>query len=118
MQTRKPMKRTGIRPRISPKLAIAKAQERAARERLWASREHVCAECGVFLPEPPIPHYFSHYIGKDLCRFIRAVDENFDLLCPPCHDRWEYRDRENMKIYNEERLQKLHDLDKKLAYER
>jgi 5-methylcytosine-specific restriction endonuclease McrA len=67
----------------------------------------VCEECLT-----PITKRFRDEKGKITCRFafshilskgafpeFRHNLDNFNILCMDCHNRWEFRDKKNMKIY-------------------
>ena len=81
-------------------------------ERIWNAREHVCANCGVHLPSPFIKTNFSHFLVKKTYRKIRYLAANIDLLCIACHNKWEFGDRNSMKIYDPERRHKLMEIDR------
>lgn len=75
---------------------------------VFYSKPCVCEECGRALPETFYDEngkivcrgQYSHILSKGAYPEFRHVVINFNRLCPvPCHDRWEFGDRENMKIY-------------------
>lgn len=69
----------------------------------WASRPHVCEECGYPLGEQFRRIFVSHILTKGAHDDLRTHPQNFNLLCPAHHDQWEFRDRENMAIYENNR---------------
>lgn len=72
-----------------------------------------CEECGA-----PLPNEFrdengsincigqySHILSKSAYPEFRNDIRNFNRLCPnPCHDRWEFHDKENMNIYKNNQI--------------
>ena len=76
---------------------------------IWDSREHVCAECGIYLGDQVtdengrviIRIYFSHILQKGgLYARFRRDPRNIDLLCGEHHAKWEDQTlRKTMKIY-------------------
>lgn len=103
--------------RIKP---ISNRQQRIRNEwhklrlKIWDTRRHECENCGVWLPEPPLPIYFSHYLPKGKYKRLELVEQNVDLLCPNCHYKWEFEDKTTMRIYDPERESYLKRLDQEL----
>ena len=56
---------------------------------IWATRPHVCVECGKRLLNPPPKHYFSHVLSKGAHPELRHDPENVVLHCIVCHRDWE-----------------------------
>lgn len=100
-------------------------KDQVARDRetylvVFFSRESVCEECGTPLPDEFSDEngnincigQYSHILSKGSHPEFRNDARNFNRLCPnPCHDRWEFHDKENMKIYAKNQLiiQQLYD---------
>lgn len=76
---------------------------------IWNEREHYCEECGKWLGDEPAWSYFSHILPKSHYNKLRYCKANIDLLCPDCHHRWEFKDRKNMRVYSEDKINKLKD---------
>jgi len=100
--------------KISTKQRKILNQWHKLRLKIWDSRPHQCENCGAWLPEPPQPENFSHYLPKGLYKKLELTEQNIDLLCRKCHDQWEYRDKTTMRIYDLERIAYLKRLDKEL----
>ena len=97
-------------------------------KQVWDSHpSHRCEECGKFLGRMNLkmkmeevlhPEYFSHIISKGSNpTTLRWEPLNFNLLCLTCHSRYEFSSSENrkkMKIYDEDKLKKLLELNKQL----
>ena len=79
---------------------------------IWMEREHVCRECGRYLSDPPSPSNFSHYLPKSIYPKLKLVKENIDLLCLQHHYQWDFGDKFKMKIYDDDRIQSLKELDR------
>jgi len=74
---------------------------------------NVCEECGNALPDEFRDEngsincigQFSHILSKAAYPEFRNDARNFNRLCPnPCHDRWEFHDKENMNIYEKNQI--------------
>ena len=76
-------------------------------EEIWKERPHVCKECGCHLGFMLVPHFFSHYLSKGSEPALRLDKDNIDLLCFKHHFQWDSGDRKKMKIYDEERIERL-----------
>lgn len=74
---------------------------------IWAEREHICEECGVYLGEVMNKVFMSHHLTKGSTPTLRHDKNNINLLCFKCHQSWEFGDKKKMKIYNEELYFKL-----------
>jgi 5-methylcytosine-specific restriction endonuclease McrA len=74
--------------------------------------EHRCEECGARLPDR-----FRDDDGKVICRFqyshiltksshpeLRHNPKNFNRLCMSCHGKWEFGDRDKMRIYESNKI--------------
>lgn len=57
-----------------------------------------CEECGIFLKYYSAT-YISHIISRGAETRLRHDLRNYNLLCLFCHNRYEFKDKENMKIY-------------------
>jgi hypothetical protein len=104
------LKRSRIKSRpetIKKRKEILK-KDRELYFKVFSSRPRYCEECGVELPDRfedddgniIMIEQYSHRVSKGANPFLRHKVENIDLLCGRCHDRWEFGDRENMKIFN------------------
>lgn len=78
---------------------------------IWNERPHECEGCGVYLPDPPISHYFSHLNSRGALPSAKFDKDNIVLKCVECHTTWDHGDRK--KIPNHEEL-----LEKKLEIKR
>ncbi len=106
--------------RTKEKREIVLAKDEAVYLKVFLSRPHECEECGRELPSEwrddrgniNCIGQYSHILSKGSCPEFRHDSRNFNRLCPnPCHDRWEFHDKENMNIYkkNQETIQTLLD---------
>lgn len=43
----------------------------------------VCAGCGLWINNPEVDHIEQRSLRPDL----RYVDDNLQILCPPCHNK-------------------------------
>lgn len=77
---------------------------------IWNERPHICAECGRPLSQA-LPSVFSHYLPKGKYPNLKLCKQNIDLLCYEHHYQWDFGDRKSMKIYDENRIQLLKQLD-------
>ncbi len=98
--------------KISTKQRQILNQWHKLRLKIWDSRPHQCENCGVWLPEPPQAINFSHYLPKGLYKRLELLEQNVDLLCPKCHQQWEFGTKNEMRIYDPEREKYLKSLDK------
>lgn len=62
--------------------------------RIWASRMHVCINCGVGLGKEPKVGYFSHIKSKGAYPELRLDETNIQLLCLPCHQAYDQGTKE------------------------
>jgi hypothetical protein len=75
-------------------------------QKIWDSRPHVCVECEELLLHFS-PSHISHHLPKGAYPKLRFDEENIDVLCFKCHQRYEFADRQNMNIYDEARRDRL-----------
>lgn len=80
----------------------------AVNKEIWATRKHVCFECGKWLAvNPPPKGYFSHCHSKGARPDLRFEPRNIPLHCPKCHREWESGGRreitmpKTLNLYNE-----------------
>ena len=81
-------------------------------EQVFNSRPHECEECGrglsdVFRDENGMVvarWQYSHILSKAAFPEYRNDPRNMNRLCLDCHQRWEWKNRENMKIYEKNQL--------------
>jgi hypothetical protein len=68
----------------------------------------ICEECNKEIKEP-IGRNVSHIISAGANKALYLEPLNSFILCVPCHNRWEFEDRQAMNIYPEamERKEKL-----------
>ena len=71
---------------------------RLTKEQILDERPHACYNCGI--PRFITP---SHTIAQKDCKNYGHPEliwdeDNIELLCIPCHERWERRDR-TLKIF-------------------
>lgn len=64
----------------------------------WEWMPHTCEECKQYLSGYSA-HYISHICTKGAHPEKRRDPRNVNILCARCHDRWEFRDRSNMRIF-------------------
>ena len=78
--------------------------EKAMFLEIWSEREHYCAntECRKFLGAIPMPIFFSHRKSKGAYPELRLDKNNIDLLCPTCHYEWDFGNRKNIKLKDDE----------------
>ncbi len=75
-------------------------------EAVWDSKPHNCEECGKFLGDDFRNYegrinnksYYSHILTKARHPNFRNNIKNFNLLCPTCHQKWEFGNRVDMEI--------------------
>lgn len=95
---------------------------------IWNKRPHYCVECGKYLGKSfydeegkPINLYrYAHIIPKSKYPYLRHCKANLMLLCLNCHTKFDNSPREiyeKMKIYNENYINRLKELHKKLKEE-
>lgn len=69
---------------------------------IWGEREHKCSNCKADLSENvsrrSFVKYFSHQKSKGAFPELRLDKNNIELNCPPCHDLWEFGDREKFSL--------------------
>jgi len=68
----------------------------------------ICEECNKEIKEPK-GRNVSHIISAGANNALYLEPLNSFILCVPCHNRWEFEDRQAMNIYPEamERKEKL-----------
>lgn len=100
-------KKKAIPPAVKKMQSRIMLFEEFAKE-LWATRPHVCEECGAELKEFK-GMYVSHIVGRDLSRRQYYNPENVNILCEDHHREWEYGNRRAMKIWatNEKIIERL-----------
>lgn len=77
-------------------------------EKCFNLSNHKCEECGDSLPDQfrsgdgkVLARFrYSHIIPKSIASHLRHVIKNINHLCQLCHTRWDFGDKENMKIYS------------------
>jgi hypothetical protein len=69
---------------------------------IWAEREHICEECGIYLGDVMNKVFMSHHLTKGSTPTQRYNKLNINLLCYQHHSDWEFGDKKKMRIYNEE----------------
>lgn len=76
---------------------------------LWATRDHICEECGCNLGNEPRRYYFSHILPKGAHPNARHLLTNFNILCLEDHQKHEFGDRKSMRIFakNEKLIPKI-----------
>lgn len=65
----------------------------------WKSRPHVCEECGLPLTGTMSHSFISHILSRGAHPCLATHSKNFNIICFDCHQRWEFKDKENMKIF-------------------
>jgi hypothetical protein len=102
--------RQQIKP-ISKKGNSQVKEDEKTYEEVWESKLVKCCEnCGVYLGEEfrnfegkvRDKRMFSHILSKGAYPEMRNDIRNFNLLCPSCHDKWEFlslEKRKKMAIY-------------------
>lgn len=73
-----------------PKRIRKNTGELALFKEIWAERPHICTHCGKVLLEPLKPIYFSHIKSKGAFPELRLVKSNIELVCPECHQEYEF----------------------------
>jgi hypothetical protein len=87
-------------------------------EEVWNRATVKCCEnCGQYLGEDfrdfegrvNDKRFYSHILTKGGKPEMRLDVDNFNLLCPDCHDEWEFGDQTKMNIWhkNKKTIQKL-----------
>lgn len=73
---------------------------------IWEERPHYCVECGKILLHYSAT-YISHHLLKSIYPKLRHEAKNVDVLCYLCHQKWDFWKKKEMKIYSEERRERL-----------
>ena len=60
----------------------------------------ICEECNKEIKEPK-GRNVSHIISAGANKALYLEPLNSFILCVPCHNRWEFEDRQAMSIYTE-----------------
>ena len=93
--------------RTSSKRYSQLSLDRETFHEVFLSQLHICQECGAELPTTftnsdgsinSISQY-SHNLSKGAYPEYRNKSWNITRLCLRCHQRWEWQDRKNMRIY-------------------
>lgn len=76
----------------------------------WTHKKHICEECMKPLKAYSAVHV-SHILTRGAYPEMAHDCRNVNILCLDCHNRWENKDRENMRIYgvNEYTIEQLKD---------
>jgi len=69
---------------------------------IWAEREHICEECGIYLGDTLNKAYISHILTKGSTPTLRHDKRNVMVYCVPCHHLKEFGDFRSMKSWSEE----------------
>jgi 5-methylcytosine-specific restriction endonuclease McrA len=86
--------------KITERQKDKQSRDKELNSEIWASRPHVCDNCGKNLPATPIKSFFSHLLTKGAHPELRFDPENIVLSCVPCHNLWEFgKNRETMATY-------------------
>ena len=84
-------------------------QDKLFYERIWASREHCCYECGEKLSEPLLQN-FHHLLPKRNYPELRHKEENIVILCWNCHNQAEIFLEKTPKVHAlTEKMKELYD---------
>ena len=87
--------------KITERQKDKQSRDKELNSEIWASRPHVCDNCGKNLPATPIKSFFSHLLTKGAHPELRFDPENIVLSCVPCHNLWESDGRrETMATYH------------------
>ena len=117
----KPLKRRNTKSKKSlfsnvkatPKKNVKRlAEDEAFYEECFNMSNHKCEECGVQLPTEfrddegnvNARWRYSHIVAKSIAPELRHDTNNINHLCLKHHTQWDHADRENMKIYNSNRI--------------
>lgn len=82
-------------------------------ERVFNScKIHECEECGTKLNDNfrndkgfiESRFRYSHIIPKSIASELRHEDENINNLCLPCHQKWDFGNKKEMRIYVDNQL--------------
>jgi len=74
-------------PAIPKPVRVKKPRNTGERElfaQVWASRPHVCEQCGIAIREPRI-HNFDHIETKGRRKDLRLDPSNIRIVCFACH---------------------------------
>lgn len=105
-------KKTSVTTKINRQKSKDKRKAVLVEDRLWykwqfENKECRCEECKAQLPdefedeEGNINYIsqYSHILSKGAYPEFRHHKLNCNKLCFNCHQRWEFSDKENMRIY-------------------
>lgn len=103
---------------------LSKNNDREVYYKVFLTKPPYCEECGVKLPDKfedddgkiIYIHQYSHILSKGSYPELRDNVKNFNRLCHGCHYNWEFGNRTNMKInqQNVEIIQELRALSRVL----
>lgn len=108
-----------ISERTKAKRIITLKKDRETYLQVFLNKPNYCEECGAELPDQFLANdnfcdneqkincigQYSHILSKAAYPEFRNDWRNFNRLCPnPCHDRWEFHDKENMKIFKNNQI--------------
>lgn len=87
-------------------------KDEAFYEQCFNNSNHKCEECGTQLPTEfrdsegnvNARWRYSHIVAKSIAPELRHDTNNINHLCLKHHTQWDHADRENMKIYNSNRI--------------
>jgi hypothetical protein len=75
---------------------------------IWATRKHVCVNCGVGLGKEPKVGYFSHEKSKGAHPELRLDESNIKLRCLPCHSAFDKATKEQYEKLGKLKTNKIH----------
>jgi len=84
--------------RLHSKKSKKRKQDNDWYESTFNQSTKVCEECGISL-QGYSKAYVSHILSKGAFPEFRYEKDNINILCFDCHQRWEFKDKENMTIY-------------------
>ena len=81
-------------------------------EKCFKLSNHKCEECSEKLPdefrndEGKVIYRarYSHIVPKSIASELRHVVNNINHLCIKCHQKWDFGDKKEMKIYSKNQL--------------
>lgn len=117
--------KNGLR-KFSQKMVNMHNKDAIFYENIWKERKHYCENCNKWLGDnfkdkngKIIVYRYAHIIPKSVYPYLRHNPNNIMLLCLACHTQFDNSPKEvveNMKCYDEQKINDLKKLHKELEF--